>query len=55
MQMLKKKVVVKYKNGEIIKGWVEEFRPDRIFFTLYPLIEYSKEKEIHINFIISSF
>ena len=50
MQMLKKKVVVKYKNGEIIKGWVEEFRPDRIFFTLYPLIEYSKEKEIHINF-----
>ena len=48
--MLKKKVVVKYKNGEIIKGWVEEFRPDRDSFILFPLIEYSEEDRIEINF-----
>ena len=48
--MLKKKAVVKYRNGEIIKGWVEEFRPDRDFFILYPLIEYSEEERIEINF-----
>jgi small nuclear ribonucleoprotein (snRNP)-like protein len=48
--MLKKKVVVKYQNGEIIKGWVEEFQPDRNYFILYPLIEYSKEERLEINF-----
>ena len=48
--MLKKKAVVKYRNGEIIKGWVEEFRPDRDFFILYPLIEYSKEDSLEIDF-----
>jgi len=48
--MLKKKVVVKYQNGEIIKGWVEDFRPDRDTFILYPLIEYSEEERIEINF-----
>jgi small nuclear ribonucleoprotein (snRNP)-like protein len=48
--MLKKKVVVKYQNGEIIKGWVEDFRLDRNYFILYPLIEYSKEERIEINF-----
>jgi small nuclear ribonucleoprotein (snRNP)-like protein len=48
--MLKKKVVVKYQNGEIIKGWVEEFQPDRNYFILYPLIEYSEEKRLEINF-----
>jgi len=48
--MLKKKVVVKYKNGEIIKGWVEDFRPDRESFILFPLIEYSEEERIEIKF-----
>ena len=48
--MLKKKVVVKYKNGEIIKGWVEEFRPDWDSFILFPLIEYSEEDRMEINF-----
>ena len=48
--VLKKKAVVKYQNGEIIKGWVEEFRPDRDSFTLFPLIEYSEEDRIEINF-----
>lgn len=48
--MLKKKVVVKYQNGEIIKGWVEDFRPDRNYFIFYPLIEYGQEERVEINF-----
>jgi hypothetical protein len=48
--MLKKKVVVKYQNEEIIKGWVEKFQFDRDTFILYPLIEYSEEERIEINF-----
>jgi len=49
-KMLKKKAVVKYQNGEIIKGWVEDFRPDRESFILFPLIEYSKEERMEIKF-----
>jgi len=48
--MHKKKAVVKYKNGEIIKGWVEDFRLDRESFVLFPLIEYSEEERMGINF-----
>jgi len=48
--MLKKKAVVKYQNGEIIKGWVEDFRPDRQSFILFPLIEYSEEERMEIDF-----
>ena len=49
-KMLKKKAVVKYKNGEIIKGWVEDFRLDRESFILFPLIEYSEEERMEIKF-----
>lgn len=48
--MLKKKVVVKYEDGKIIKGWVEDFRPDRESFILHPLIEYSEEERLEIKF-----
>ncbi len=48
--MLKKKAVVKYQNGEIIKGWVEEFKPERESFSLFPLIEYSEEERIEIKY-----
>jgi len=48
--MLKKKVVAKYQNGEIIKGWVEEFKPERESFILFPLIEYSEKERIEIKF-----
>ncbi len=48
--MLKKKVVVKYQNAEITKGWVEDFRPDRESFVLFPLFEYSQEERIEIEF-----
>lgn len=49
-KMHKKKAVVKYQNGEIIKGWVEDFRLDRESFILFPLIEYSEEERMEINF-----
>ena len=48
--MLKKKAIVKYQNGDIIKGWVEELRPDRESFILFPLIEYSEEERMEIDF-----
>ena len=48
--MLKKKVVVKYQGGKIIKGWIEDFRPDRDTFILFPLIEYSEEEMLEIKF-----
>jgi len=48
--MLKKKAVVKYQNCEIIKGWIEEFKPERESFILFPLIEYSEEERMEINF-----
>jgi hypothetical protein len=49
-KMLKKKAVVKYQNGEIIKGWIEDFRPDQESFVLFFLIEYNEEKRMEINF-----
>ena len=48
--MLKKKAVVKYQDGEIIKGWIEDFRPDRESFILFPLIEFSEEERTEIKF-----
>ena len=48
--MHKKKAVVKYQNGEIKKGWVEDFRLDRESFILFPLIEYSQEDRMEIKF-----
>jgi len=48
--MLKKKAVVKYQNGEIIKGWVEDLRTDQDSFILFPLIEYSEEQRMEIKF-----
>jgi len=48
--VVRNKVVVKFQNGEIIKGWVEDFRPDRESFILYPLIEYSEEEMLEIKF-----
>jgi len=48
--MLKKKAVVKHQNKEIIKGWIEGFKPERESFILFPLIEYSKEERMEIKF-----
>jgi len=47
--VLKKKVVVKYQNGEIVKGLVEEFSPEKESFILFPLFEYSEEERMEIR------
>jgi len=41
--------VLKFQNGEIIKGWTGNFRPDKDFFHLYPLKEYNDEDAIEIQ------
>ena len=43
------KLVVKYQNGTIIKGWAENFNPNREIFFLHPLKEYSQEERLAIN------
>lgn len=48
--MRKKKAVVKYKNGEILKGWVEDFKLDRESFIFFPLFEYSQQERMEINY-----
>ena len=48
--MLKKKAVVKYQNGDIVKGWVEDFKPNQDSFISFPLIEYSEEERMEIKF-----
>ena len=48
--MLKKKAVLKYQNGEIIKGWIEELKPERESFILFPLIDYSEEERMEVIF-----
>ena len=48
--MRKRKIVAKYQNGEITKGWIADFRPDRDSFTFFPLIEYSEEEMLEIKF-----
>ena len=39
--MISKKIVVKYKDGKIIKGWSTDFGPRKEIFHLHPLEEYS--------------
>ena len=43
-------MVVKFQNGEIINGWIADFRPVRDSFILFPLVEYSEEKMLEIKF-----
>jgi hypothetical protein len=47
--MIKKKIVVKYQDGQIIKGWVEEFSPEQDSFVFFPLIEYSPQEKMEIK------
>ena len=37
------KIVVKYKDGKIIKGWSTDFGPNKEIFHLHPLEGYGKE------------
>jgi small nuclear ribonucleoprotein (snRNP)-like protein len=43
------KVVIKCKDGKIIKGWLNNFNPDREIFFVNPLKEYSDKLKIDIN------
>jgi len=48
--VVRNKVVVKFQNGEIINGWIADFRPVRDSFILFPLVEYSEEEMLEIKF-----
>jgi hypothetical protein len=48
-QMPGHKVVLKDKNGTIIKGWVDNFNPNREIFFLHPLKEYSDKEKLNIT------
>jgi small nuclear ribonucleoprotein (snRNP)-like protein len=41
--MIGNKIVVKFKDGKIIKGWTTDFGPNKEIFHLNPLEEYSKD------------
>jgi len=41
--MISNKIVVKFKDGKIIKGWSTNFGPNKTIFHLHPLEEYGKE------------
>ena len=41
--MISNKIVVKYKDGKIVKGWSTDFGPNKEIFHLHPLEEYGKD------------
>jgi len=41
--MISNKIVVKFKDGKIIKGWSTNFGPNKAVFHLHPLEEYGKD------------
>lgn len=43
------KAVIKYQDGRIIKGWVQNFKPERGFVMVNPLTEYSEEEKLEIK------
>ena len=43
------KLVIKYQDGKIIKGWVENFNPKRESVLIHPLKEYSLEETLEIS------
>jgi len=54
--MISNKMVVKYKDGTIIKGWSTDFNPNKEFFHLHPLQEYGTELvEVEVNLLKAVF
>ncbi len=47
--MARTKLVIKYQDGRIIKGWVENFKSEREIVIIHPLREYSEEEKLEIN------
>ena len=41
--MIANKIVVKFKDGKIVKGWSTDFGPNKEIFHLHPLEEYGKD------------
>jgi len=41
--MIANKIVVKFKDGKIVKGWTTDFGPNKEIFHLHPLEEYGKD------------
>lgn len=42
-------LVLKYQDGSIMKGWVDNFNPNKEIFFLHPLKEYSPQEKIDIR------
>ena len=50
--MLGKKIVVKYNDGSIVKGFTTDFNPNKDFFHIYPVeedFETAKDEKIEIR------
>jgi len=43
------KVVLKYQDGKILKGWLNNFSPNREVFFVNPLKEYSDKIKLEVN------
>ncbi|MFZ7121280.1 MAG: DUF6982 domain-containing protein [Eubacteriaceae bacterium] len=43
------KIVIKYQDGTIIKGWLNNFNPNREIFFINPLKEYSDKLKLDIK------
>jgi len=41
--MIANKIVVKFKDGKVVKGWSTDFGPNKEIFHLHPLEEYGKD------------
>ena len=50
-QMPGHKIVLKYQNGTITKGWIDNFNPNRDIFYLHPLKDYSDKEKLAIKLI----
>lgn len=47
--MSRHKVVIRYNDGRMIKGWIDNFNPNREVFFIHPLKEYSEHEKLDIR------
>ena len=47
--MTGQQLVLKYQDGSIMKGWVDNFNPNKEIFFLHPLKEYSEKEKIDVK------
>ena len=54
--MIKNKIVLKFKDGNVVKGWTTDFGPNKEIFHLHPLDEYGEDVlEIEVSSIKAVF